>query len=341
MRFEPLLTFGFLLMLSTFTASCSDNQTKPEAKKQGAASNDAGPSDTADPNDAMSGDDFYDEEKKDGDIASIEELLKQCGGEKISDAKPDDVIYEKTIASLEVTKNIMGLLSVKAQSTLDIRVTGAETKQTSTVKAESESALEFINSLAKSQIDNLIKENSGTTTFTNVPFNEYSALSGEHEAWQGVLCTFVPVTKVVNERGNFDTVVEFDPPLPSSISPRSDPKRYSAEIGDGRTFESIKATVKKSDNPALDGIDEITGEIRVEKVPSDTEITPEGGDSLSIESDIAYRITFDFGTPKQTFALGLPPEVTYYISHKKRDLVANVVDTKSSTTGIVTYVHKD
>ena len=339
--FKPYI---ILILVFLVALGCSDNQTKPDAKEEGeqldAIVGDGDGDGSGGGTDTAGGDDFVEQNPDEGDVTSIADLLKQCGGDGVADADPDEVVYEKTVKSLPITKNIL-IVSIKAQSTLSIKVTGTKAIQDTTVKTETDTALEFIGNLAQTFIDDLTKESSGATTFTNLPFSDYSGLGSDHEAWEGTLCTFVPATKVINNKGERDTVVEFDPPLPSSVSPRADASRYADEIGDERVFKNIKAIVKKSDHPDLDGVDEILGTVKVRKVAADATLEAEGGKSIDVNADIAYEVTYDFGSPEQTFAIGLPPVVTYYISHDKRDLIANLVDTKNSTTGKVIFVHDE
>ena len=152
-------------------------------------------------------------------------------------------------------------------------------------------------------------------------------------------CAFVPVTSIDNSRGGRTTKASFDPPVPSSISPRATAKRYEAEIGKTKTFSDIKIKVNSSDHPDLKGKTNITGTITFEKIDSSTSVDDGKGGKQEIKSDLAYRVTYNFGDPKTTFALGFSPVVLYYISHSKKDLVANIVDTTSAGGGIAVFLH--
>ena len=124
-----------------------------------------------------------------------------------------------------------------------------------------------------------------------------------------------------------------------SISPKTSAARYASEIGKSRVFDDIKATIEESNHPALRGKKSVTGSVTVKKVDADSEVNDGEGGKKEINSDMAYEITYDFGSPEITYALGLAPKVTYFVSHKKKDLVANIVDTTSVSGAVATFIH--
>lgn len=333
-----------LLAALTFGVACSQAEQAAKKKKKGEkepAEETEGSGEGADPTGAGEGegDDLNDlGEGEDGDAAA--KLTSDCGGTGVTDKDPEDVVYEKTIESLKVTNEseqpLVGKVTAVVQTSLEIRVTGKETKQTTDVTLVS-----ITPALAKLFAEGQLKANEGTTTLANVPFKEYPNLSKDKQ-WDGVLCTFVPVSKIENGRGGKSTVATFDPPLPSSVSPKAVAERYKEEIGDKRVFKGIKVTIKSSDDPELKDVKTLTGDVTVEKVDADTEVDDGSGGKKSIKADLAYKVTNDFGDAKKTFALGLPPVVTYYISHSKKDMVANTVDTtETGTSGaFVVFIHK-
>ncbi len=231
----------------------------------------------------------------------------------------------------------MLVINVTIESTLKIKVTGKETTQDALVTVKEIKGP--LQSLAKQTAEKQAADNSGLATLTNVPFDQYSGLS-KHSAWEGVVCTFVPITKIVNERGGHETTVTFATPLPSSLSPKASASRYAAEIGKSRVFDDIKATIEKSDHPALKGKKSVTGSVSVKKVNAETEVDDGAGGKTEIKADIAYLITYDFGSPEITYALGLAPKVTYFVSHEKKDLVANIVDTTTVSGAVATFIHE-
>jgi len=342
-RFAVLLSLGFLTVLSI---SCSEFDEKSDKKKKSDNSdNAAGEVSSEKPKkeivekeevQAEVVDDPGEETTSDTDPeAKIKALLTDCGASSVDNNDLDKIIYEKDLVSLPLKKNLI-LVNVTIESTLKIKVTGKETTQDSLVTVKEISGP--LQGLAKSSADKQAADNSGLATLTNVPFDKYSELS-KHAAWEGVVCTFVPITKIVNERGGYKTTVNFDTPLPSSLSPKAAASRYAAEIGKSRVFEDIKATIEGSDHPALKDKKSVTGSVSVKKVSAEQSVDNGSGGKEKIEADIAYTVTYDFGSPEITYALGLAPKVTYFVSYDKKDLVANIVDTTSVSGAVATFIH--
>ncbi len=342
--------YGLFLFVALFAFACSqaDQQGKSKKKssdKAGASDDDddSGPGTNTKKKTGAKDDDppdLGDDDDSAKADATVAALVKECGGDGVTNAPADKVIYEKNLKSLPITKTqnvIILTISATIETDLHIKVTGKETVQESKVNIVK---LTPDSTLTRSTAEKQTAAASGTTTLTNVPFSDYQNL-GKDKAWDGVLCTFVPVTKVLNERGGKKTIATFSPPLPSSVSPKADAKRYETEIGEKRVFSDIVAKIAESDNPDLQGKTSISGTITVEKVDAKQSVDDGAGGKKEIDSDLAYKITYDFGSPAATFALGFPPEVTYFISHSKKDLVANVVDTTATGTNgaVVIFVH--
>lgn len=299
-------------------------------KGSAASGSDAGKASGKGPGSGASGSEAEaEEEEEEGDGGAeeaIKKLLADCGGGDAAKAGPDDVIYERSVTSLPIVKNIL-IAQIVATTKLDVRVTGAKTEQTSTVTIGALEA-DFLKKLAEKSA----AENSGKVTLTNVPISKYSELSKD-KIYDGVICTFVPATAIENTRGGKKTIASFDPPVPTAISPRAVAERYEAEIGKGRTFDGIKVTVKESDHPALKGKKELTGKVTVAKVESTRSVDDGKGGKVDVKGDAAFEMSFDFEGPAVTYALGLPPKVTFFIDHEKHDLAANVVDTAGIENG--------
>jgi hypothetical protein len=343
-----LVTFTILTIFSGLSASCSQIEEQSGKKKQEDKSKDATGSipstepvkenvkKEVTPTEGDTVEEAEESTEETDPEAKIKALLADCGAPTVDEKDPDKVIYEKDLTSLPVKKNLL-IVTVTIESTLKIKVTSKETTQDSLVTIKEITGP--LESLTRKTAEKQAADNSGLATLTNVPFDQFSGLS-KYEAWEGIVCTFVPVTKVVNERGGYETTVTFDTPMPSSLSPKASAARFAKEIGKSRTFDDIKATIENSDNPALKGKKSVTGSVSVKKVSAETEVADGSGGKKQIVADLAYEITYDFGSPEVTYALGFAPKVTYFISHKKKDLVANIVDTTSVSGAIATFIHE-
>jgi hypothetical protein len=354
MSFKDLIRFGLALAATAaWLSGCADGlQTKAKPDKgdkgdedaEGAEEGDGTGTEVAD--DTTTDDETVDDTTDDDTEvlddtdpnASVEQLLAECGGGDATTAGPDDVIYEKEIDSLPLTKQVL-IVTVTVETNLKIKVTGSKSEQDTLAKVTKVTGL--FADFAKAEAEKQAAASSGKLTYTNVPFKEYVDLT-DKPSWDGVLCTFVPATKTENKRGGKTTIATFDPPLPASVSPKAAATRFKAEIGEKRTFTGLKAKITSSDHPDLAGKTELEGSVIVEKVTPTIEV-PDGsgvaGKTKKITSDLAYKVTTDFGGAKATYALGMAPVVTYYISHSKKDLVANIADTTAAGGGSVVFIH--
>lgn len=337
-KFRVSLVFATGLVVALGFGGCAQEaENRGGGKKTGAGTDDA-PSD-GDDADADDGGSAGDEDdggsSEGGDDKTLEQVLKECGGSEAAEAGPNDVIYEKEIKSLPIVKKVL-IITVALETDLKIKVTGAKTVQDANVQVTSLSGL--FSGLAKTEAEKQALANSGVTTLTNVPIADYAGLSDNKE-YEGIICTIVPATKVDNRRGGKKTVALFDPPVPSSISPRAMAGRYAEELGKERVIDNIKVKITESDNEALQGKESLTGKVTIEKVKAEGQFDDGAGGTKTIKADLAYRVSYDFGSPEATYALGFPPVVTYFIDHDKKDLKANVVDTTDVQGGIAVFIH--
>lgn len=268
--------------------------------------------------------------------AAVQEEIRECGAEGMLDAPPDEVLYEKRLKSQMMQTSVF-TIDVTSQVTLGVNVTPARTIQDSKVDILSVDG--FLSIFAKGTAEDEARAKSGRVVIENVLPKDHTDLGTTHKAWEGVTCTFVGATRLVSERGGIKTIVSFDPPLPMSLSPKPIAERFESDIGDGRVFSDMKVTIEQTGEPALAGMKTITGKVTVQRVDPQTTIRDASGRSVPISGDLAYKMTYEFGSSNTTFLLGLQPEVTYYVSHAKRDLVANIVDTKQPDAEPLVFVH--
>jgi hypothetical protein len=323
-----------------FDQSASD---RDEADPLTARADDEADADAADGESAAAGDDT----DSAGDdlepfLSPTEELrdvlqlpVDECGGLLYLEAKPDETLYEKRLEGLPIQARVL-LADLTASTTIDVKATPAITTLDTAVRIEGDGPL---SKLAVRAAEQLAKESSGLVTIENILQDGLAALGAKHDPWKGVLCTFVPASRLVNERGGKKTVVSFDPPLPMALSPKAVAKRYEEEIGDQRIFSDLELTIEESNHPSLLQVKSLKGKVVVTRVDPKTTVDDGRGGSVAINADIAYKLSFEFGTPELTVLLGLMPEVTYYVSYERQDVVANIVDTKSLDVAAGVFLH--
>jgi hypothetical protein len=227
-----------------------------------------------------------------------------------------------------IVGNVNYKVTVKVK--LSVHATVASIKQTTDfdITAEPPQAL----SQAKQQTD----PQKGYTSAKNLTVDERVALMGDQADWNGIVCTVQPVREMEVSRGGHTRRIKFDPPLAASISPKADPERYAAEVGQGREFKNIKATVTFSTDPAVPVGTSFTGSVNVTPTSPTLTLNIGGKASQTITTDAAFRMDFNFGSSKEdTLKLGLMPMQTFFINYADHDLKVVVADTGSEDTGTV------
>ncbi len=274
---------------------------------------------------------------------SIEAILKQCGVDQATLNDPDAVLLDKTLhgwpkvfigqASVPILGVINYRVQVKVRQT--VHATMKEVKQTTDFDVTAEP------SQAKSAAEQRTQPNKGSMTAQVLPASKRPDLMSSSPDWNGILCTVQPVTEINLIKGGKGKLIKFNPPLPMSVSPKADPARYKAEIGEGRTFSNIEAEIEVSADPAYPVGSKFKGTVTI--APTDPKLTiniNENGGSQVIQSDMAYSLHFDFGGVDTTLALGLNPVQTMFIDNKARDINVIVVDTGTPETGVVVLSEK-
>jgi hypothetical protein len=147
---------------------------------------------------------------------------------------------------------------------------------------------------------------------------EHSTLSSNPGPWKSILCTITPTKTITFSKGGKSKTVQFDTPIPGAIWAKATAARFKTEIGDGKTFDNITATVTNSNDAALPQGTKVKGKVTV---------TPISGDlpEIGVKADVAYAIRTDFGA--QTANLGLNPRQSFYVSTSNQDLSAVVIET--------------
>ena len=131
---------------------------------------------------------------------------------------------------------------------------------------------------------------------------------GETNAdWKGVFCSYQPAVSL--ERGAIERVtVDLDKPLPVSHSVIANLKRLKAELGIKRFWKQIAAKVTTSTDPSVAVGTVWTGSATSEPVAPTATVA-----GAAIQSELAVKLTYDFGSPEANKALGLPKSITWYI----------------------------
>lgn len=324
---------------ATSTKTSTAKKTSKKTNAGDSPADDEAPAEDGNDDEDEGGDDGLDDFGGGGDSEgtdpAVQKLLDDCGAGDAINAQPGEIIYQKTGASLPVksSKTVLGI-TVTGTAVTDIKITATPevATQEATVRIV---AIEpaSLSGVAKSQAEQQAAQNSGTTKYLNVGFSDIPGLGDAHPIWEKVTCGIIPANGVESTRGTTMAKVKFDPPAPLALSPRAVAERYSEEIGDSRVFDGITATVVSSNRPELEGKTTVSGKITFTKVNPEVNV-----DGKTLKGDIAYKMVANFESPAVTYALGLIPEVTFFISHAKKDFAGNIADTKVEGNPVVTVI---
>ena len=307
------------------------------ADASGAATAEAGDNSAATPS--------SDQAKNDGS-AALAAIMADCGfpaGGDLPD--PTQILFQKSMRSQTVT--ISGSKTVTAASiglpvlpflpppvlppanyttvvraSVDVSASMSVAKQTLRVGIES-FAVRVLGftvppSMGRADADREVQANNSDTTSDGPESNARLEMIGRDGPWKGIYCTVNPTKSMTIAKNGLTKTVTFDPPIPGGVWAKASPARFKAEIGSGRTFTNVKATVTSSTDSALPAGTVVSGTVTV---------TPIAGSlsELGVNADIAYMIRNDFGA--QTVNLGLTPSQSFYVTSSDKDMRAIVVET--------------
>lgn len=315
-----LLVFAFLF------SGCSENKqtSVKNANKPTQSAND-------DSDDASDG---FEEEKE--PVQDLETILGQCGVTEKDLEDPDKVILETTIRSWP--KVFTGAQSVVLLGNIEYRVSVTTLVSIKATLKQIEQSTDFEIKGTPSQAEKPAWEkaapNKGSSTMTVLGTDDRANLMSKSD-WHGIYCTILPVTELSTTKGGTGKVVTFNPPLPGSLSPKADPERYLAELGESRTFSNIKAEIIGSQDSNYPEGKTFTGTVTIKKVDPTLIINISGKSQQTISTDLAFKVTYDFGSVADTVGIGLMPSQTMYMSHKTKDVRVIVANTGFEDGGIV------
>jgi len=286
------------------------------------------------------------EQSKNDGSAALAAIMTDCGfaaGENMPE--PTQILFQKSLRSQAVT--ISGTKTVTAASiglpvlpfgrppvlppasyttvvkaSVDVSASMSVAKQTLRIGIESfaVSMLGFTvpPSLGQADAQKEVQANNSDTTSNGPESTARLEMIGREGPWKGIYCTVNPTKSMTTAKNGMTKTVTFDPPIPGGVWVKASPARFKAEIGSGRTFTNVKATVDNSSDSSLPAGTVVTGTVTV---------TPISG-SLSengVNADIAYMIRNDFGA--QTVNLGLTPSQSFYVTSSDKVMRAIVVET--------------
>lgn len=272
-----------------------------------------------------------------GEPQSLDALARSCGADV---GQPQQELLGYRLVGVPVTQS--GRRDVPGLGGIDYTVTVTGTLQLSANLLASTATPRFNAAAQPAAVQNVANEEaakrSGSIATDFLPFAERPQLGGKNAGWDGILCAIQPGVRVTAELGDSRVVSEFDPPLPTLVSPKVDASRYAAELGAERIWMGITARVLQSRNPAVTSGSTIAGTARLRSIPASFEVAAAGGAPRSITADHAFELSYDFGGPEVTSALGLTPVTRFYIDAGAKAYKAVVVEFGDPTLPAAVYL---
>ena len=275
-------------------------------------------------------------EEEKPEVLDLETILGQCGVTTKELEDPDAVLVDKTIRGWP--KVFTGAQAVPLLGNINYRVSVTTLVTLKATMREIEQSTDFEIKGEPTQAEkpawDKAAPNRGSSLMTVMDTTERQNLMSKGD-WEGIFCTVLPVKELSTTRGGLGKVVKFKPALPGSLSPKADPERYAAELGESRTFSNIKAEIIGSSDPDYPEGEKFEGKVTFKKIDPTLVLNVAGKEAQTIKADMAYKISYDFGSKEDTVGLGLMPSQTMYISHKDKDIRVIVANTGFEEGGTV------
>jgi hypothetical protein len=257
-----------------------------------------------------------------GTVAASQETefdLSKCGFDL---SKPDATIATQRLTMVPISKQIT--TGIIFQTTVDVKVTGASINEDSLSRRTGSFSVQATPQIQDPQIADLISKYTSGFSADLMPLAERAKIGTTQPEWKGIFCTFQPAMKI--QRGSTERVlIDLSRPLPVSPLLTADLARLKTEMGVKRSWTGITAKVTESTDPSVSSGSMWTGRVDSTPVtPAVTVTTPNG--KKIVQSEMAVKITYDFGSPEANRALGLPKSVTWYIDSGTRSFKATAVD---------------
>ncbi|MCX6106322.1 MAG: hypothetical protein NTY08_10885 [Proteobacteria bacterium] len=259
------------------------------------------------------------------DDAAIAALISDCGFPDGKLPEPTATVFQKSMRSLPVSisgkKSIANYTAV-VRATVDVSASMSGAKQNIKVGLESftSNVGGFIplGDTGRADAEKQVQANNSSSESVGPSDDERSALLDQAGPWKDIYCTISQTKTLTTMKNGTTKTVSFDPPIPGAMWAKASPSRFKTEIGSGKTFANVTATVTNSSDSTLPAGTKVTGTVSVTPIPGNVS-------QLKLSTDTAYTIKFDFGA--QTTALGLTLSQSFYINTTDKDLKAIVIET--------------
>jgi hypothetical protein len=247
--------------------------------------------------------------------------LTKCGFDV---SKPDAMISTTRMAMVPVSKTVTVQVLGVPIGTQAVTVSGMAINEDSLTRRVGSFSVQSTPQVQSPEIVELTSRYSGGFSADLMSLTDRAKIGSLQPEWKGVFCSFQPAVKI--QKGTTERVqVELSKPMPVSPILTADLARIKSEIGVKRAWTSITAKVVDSTDPNVPMGSVWTGRVDSAPVASTVAIATATG-RQTIQSELAVKMTYDFGSAEANRAIGLPKSVTWYISTATRSYKAMAVD---------------
>lgn len=157
------------------------------------------------------------------------------------------------------------------------------------------------------QAEAAIQEENGARVMALATPEALETLAGGNAEYAALGCAVIPTVRQIFPHKGQRTIVDYDPPLPVGINPTAPAEDLEAEIGSGRSWHHIKATVVQSTSSSTPAGSVFHGDVT---------LTP----SVSKDGLVEYRFKFAFDVPQpaDSLAIGLAPHTAYAVDRARK-----------------------
>jgi hypothetical protein len=254
--------------------------------------------------------------------AEIQFDLSQCGFDA---SKPGTQISSRRMSMVPVTKTVnvpvLGGILVAQQN---VTISSLAINEDSLARSVGTFSAQVSPEVSSPDVTALLNQYSGGYAADLIDVATRSKIGETFPDWKGVFCSFQPAIKL--QKGSAEKVIaELSRPIPVSPLLTAPLSRLKSEIGVKRTWSGITAKVSESTDPNVPVGSTWTGRVESMPVSSSAAINGPNG-RQTIQSELAVKMTYDFGSVAANRALGLPKSVIWYIDTSTKSYKLTAVD---------------
>jgi len=245
--------------------------------------------------------------------------LSQCG---FDTAKPAAVFDTRRLTMVPQPMTITSgeIFVWQVQTSLS----GNSVFEESLLRSVGTYSAQFTPSVQSPQASTVLAKHSAGFAADLLPPAERAKIGEVYPEWRGIFCSFQPAIEIT--RGSTEKVsISLDKPLPLAPVLKADIGRLRSEIGVKRIWKQITAKVTDTTDPNVPAGSSWTGVVHSQPVASSVAIMGPNG-KTTINSELAVKMTYDFGGESANDAMGLPKSVTWFIDTGTRSFKLVQVD---------------